>query len=52
MTTLLYQLGAFDARRRRTVTSGWLIALAAVVGLRISSGGSAPQPTDPVGKRA
>jgi putative drug exporter of the RND superfamily len=40
MATLLYRLGAFGARRRRTVMLGWLMALVAVVGLGISVGGS------------
>src|SRR2546423_3984460 len=40
MATLLYRLGAFGARRRRTVMLGWLIALVAVAGLGISIGGS------------
>ncbi|MEY9854811.1 RND superfamily putative drug exporter [Catenulispora sp. GAS73] len=40
MATLLYRLGAFGARRRRTMMFGWLIVLAAVVGLGISVGGS------------
>src|SRR4051812_47231768 len=40
MATLLYRLGAFGARRRRTVMLGWLIALAAAIGLGISIGGT------------
>ena len=39
MATLLHRLGAFGARRRRTMIFGWLIILAAVVGLGITSGG-------------
>ncbi|MEU9153203.1 MMPL family transporter [Streptomyces sp. NPDC048417] len=40
MAKLLYRLGAFGARRRRTMILGWLIVLAAVAGLGISTGGS------------
>ena len=39
MATLLHRLGAFGARRRRTMILCWLIILAAVVGLGITSGG-------------
>lgn len=52
MVTRLYRLGAFGARRRRSMASGRLTALAAIVGPRIPLGGSARQPTDPVGNRA
>ena len=40
MATLLYRLGAFGARRRRTMILGWLIVLAAVAALGISIGGT------------
>ena len=40
MATLLYRLGAFGARRWRTMMVGWLVVLAAVIALGISIGGS------------
>lgn len=40
MATLLYRLGAFGVRRRRTMILGWLIVLAAVAALGITVGGS------------
>jgi RND superfamily putative drug exporter len=40
MATLLYRLGAFGARRRRTMVIGWAVALAAVVGLGLLFSGS------------
>ncbi|GAA1986286.1 MMPL family transporter [Catenulispora subtropica] len=40
MATLLYRLGAFGARRRRTMMLGWLIVLAAVAASGITFGGS------------
>jgi putative drug exporter of the RND superfamily len=40
MATLLYRLGAFGARRRRTMILGWLIVLAAVAALGVSIGGT------------
>ncbi|GAA0898534.1 MULTISPECIES: MMPL family transporter [Streptomyces violaceusniger group] len=40
MATLLYRLGAFGARRWRTMVIGWLIVLAAVIGLGLTFGGS------------
>jgi RND superfamily putative drug exporter len=40
MATLLYRLGAFGARRRRTMMLGWLIVLAAVTALGITVGGT------------
>ncbi|MFH8533509.1 MMPL family transporter [Streptomyces tendae] len=39
MATLLYRLGAFGARRWRTMLVGWLLALAAVIGLGFSLAG-------------
>ncbi|MFS8198177.1 MMPL family transporter [Streptomyces sp. CWNU-52B] len=40
MATLLYRLGAFGARRWRTMLVGWLLALGAVIGLGFSFAGS------------
>ncbi|MFI1439823.1 MMPL family transporter [Streptomyces fructofermentans] len=40
MATLLYRLGAFGARRWRTMLVGWLLALGAVIGLGFSLAGS------------
>ncbi|WP_063790217.1 MMPL family transporter [Streptomyces sp. NRRL B-24085] len=40
MATLLYRLGAFGARRWRTMLTGWLLGLLAVVGLGVSFAGS------------
>ncbi|MFD0229509.1 MMPL family transporter [Streptomyces hirsutus] len=40
MATLLYRLGAFSARRWRTMLIGWLLTLAAVVGLGLTLAGS------------
>ncbi|MDH6514217.1 RND superfamily putative drug exporter [Streptomyces sp. SAI-135] len=40
MATLLYRLGAFGARRWRTMLIGWLLGLVAVVGLGVSFAGS------------
>ncbi|MFJ4840168.1 MMPL family transporter [Streptomyces sp. NPDC088746] len=40
MATLLYRLGAFGARRWRTMLVGWLVALGAVIGLGFSFAGS------------
>ncbi|MEW2300525.1 hypothetical protein AB0958_11200 [Streptomyces sp. NPDC006655] len=40
MATFLYRLGAFGARRWRTTLIGWLVALAAVVGLGLLFPGS------------
>ncbi|MFF3484151.1 MMPL family transporter [Streptomyces sp. NPDC002701] len=40
MATLLYRLGAFGARRWRTMLVGWLVALCAVIGLGFSLAGS------------
>src|SRR4051812_21140369 len=39
MATLLYRLGALGARRWRTMLAGWLLALAAVIGLGFSIAG-------------
>src|SRR4051812_29768450 len=39
MATLLYRLGALGARRWRTMLAGWLLALAAVIGLGFSAAG-------------
>ncbi len=40
MARLLYRLGAFGARRWRTMLVGWLLALGAVIGLGFSFAGS------------
>ncbi|MFD6285722.1 MMPL family transporter [Streptomyces sp. NPDC060205] len=40
MAALLYRLGAFGARRWRTMVVGWLLALGAVTGLGFSFAGS------------
>ncbi|MGA5507004.1 MMPL family transporter [Streptomyces umbrinus] len=40
MATLLYRLGAFGARRWRTMLVGWLLALSAVIGLGFTLAGS------------
>ncbi|MFH9354821.1 MMPL family transporter [Kitasatospora sp. NPDC017646] len=40
MATFLYRLGAFGARRWRTMLIGWLVALAAIVGLGLLFPGS------------
>ncbi|WP_413760421.1 MMPL family transporter [Streptomyces sp. MMBL 11-3] len=40
MATLLYRLGAFGARRWRTMLVGWLLALGASIGLGFSFAGS------------
>ncbi|MFD8968910.1 MMPL family transporter [Streptomyces sp. NPDC059568] len=40
MATFLYRLGAFGARRWRTMLIGWLLALGALAGLGISFAGS------------
>ncbi|MFD5271583.1 MMPL family transporter [Streptomyces sp. NPDC058335] len=40
MATLLYRLGAFGARRWRTMLVAWLLALGAVIGLGFSFAGS------------
>ncbi|MEE1939785.1 MMPL family transporter [Streptomyces sp. TRM 70361] len=40
MATLLYRLGAFGARRWRTMLVTWLLALGAVIGLGFSFAGS------------
>ncbi|MER6221569.1 MMPL family transporter [Streptomyces sp900105755] len=40
MSTFLYRLGAFGARRWRTMLIGWLVALAAIAGLGLLFPGS------------
>ncbi|MEU3520094.1 hypothetical protein ABZ770_33320 [Streptomyces sp. NPDC006654] len=40
MATFLYRLGAFGARRWRTMLIGWLVALAGIVGLGLLFPGS------------
>ncbi|BFO14332.1 hypothetical protein SHKM778_07200 [Streptomyces sp. KM77-8] len=39
MATYLYRLGALGARRWRTMTVGWLVALCAVAGLGFTFAG-------------